>query len=301
LKLTLWEERYKALARYVLDHPSCLSLLIDNHDGSNDSNNDSNNNNKNVPIFGALYASHKAQIVKGGKSPITPVIEPNDVGVLCCVTSSQVFRKGRRQGGGGEEAVEVEMEVDFQDEEDVEKIRLWGLGLARFRVVKVLSTGYNCNNGGNYDCNQCDDDGDDDEIHCSNEDGDSLPFILVQAVLEDDKDMGDDDILLLHERLKQLLHRLDVKSRNEILLGLEECNKFMMFQRGNDDNQMRKQQIMLTTFALTSQLEASAPAMEMLEMLRTCSTVERVDYLELKLPRETSTWWIKDKFLMLFQ
>jgi Uncharacterized protein, similar to the N-terminal domain of Lon protease len=261
LKLTLWEERYKALARYVLDrHAPRLLLAVDDDDA--------------VPIFGALYSSHKAQIVRGGNGPITPVVEPNDVGILCCVTSSQVFVRGE------------EVELDRKDDKDVEKIRLWGLGVARFRVVKVLSSGYNNSNK--------------DEIDQNDGDGQSLPFILVEAVFQKDNFItGDnDDILHLDQRLQELLRRLDVTSRDEILLGLEECNQYGCFQQTDE----KKRRLEMLSLALTSRLEPSAPAMEMLEMLRTCSTKERVEYLERKLPSgQSNISWMKDKFRMFFQ
>lgn len=258
LKLTLWEERYKALARYVLDSRPPRLLAVDDDDA--------------VPIFGALYSSHKAQIVRGGNSPITPVVEPNDVGVLCCVTSSQVFVSGE------------EVELDRKDDKDVDKIRLWGLGIARFRVVKVLSSGYNSNK---------------DEIDQNDGDGQSVPFILVEAVLQKDNFItGDNDILHLDGRLQQLLRRLDVTSRDEILLGLEECNQYGFQQT----NEKKRRLVEMLSLALTSGLEPSAPAMEMLEMLKTCSTKERVEYLERQLPHGQSNMaWMKDKFRLFLQ
>jgi hypothetical protein len=73
-----------------------------------------------MPIFGALYCSHKTQIVKGGIKPITPLVEAGDVGIICGVTSSQVFINGE----------EVDLELKY--EASVEKIRLWGKNLERW-------------------------------------------------------------------------------------------------------------------------------------------------------------------------
>jgi len=267
LKLTLWEERYKALARYVLDHPTSSGSLLQREDNI-------------LPIFGALYCSHKAQIIKGGNSPITPVVEPNDVGILCCVTSSQVFVRG------GEEAAELNRK---DEEEDVEKIRLWGLGIGRFRVVKVLSTGYQ----------------NDDIMENGNQGRESsLPFILVDAVLHEDvvrEEHGKEDLVLVGGRLEHLLHRLDVTCREEILSDIQKCKNRRSIFHMRDENEQQKQEQEMISLALTSRLEASAPAMEMLEMLRTTSTKERVDYLERKFPQQTNSFWSMDKFRMLFQ
>ncbi len=95
LQLTLWEERYKALSRNVLQQ---------NHDPK---------------LFGALYCSHKTQIVTEGINPITPLVEVGDVGVVCCVLNSQVFVDGN------------EVDGDRLNEEDVQKIRINGLGVGR--------------------------------------------------------------------------------------------------------------------------------------------------------------------------
>jgi hypothetical protein len=275
IQLTLWEERYKALSRYVLDYPSPL-ILAWNEDHSGKTK-------RPLPIFGALYCSHKAQIVKGGKGAITPVVEPDDIGVICCVTNSQVFVDGE------------EVDVSRRHEDTVEKIRLWGLGLARFRVIKVLSNGY-------------DDDysSDDDEIDCK-EKNCSLPFILVEAVRFDDNDgdkeeaaeygaygtLGIDDQHASDEidsRMEQLMLRCsdDAATRERSIQASSDPYSRFVFQSG-DENTSSNQNMMLT-FALLSQLEATAPAGEMLDMLRTRSMMKRSDYLDRKIPRSTKTW-----------
>ena len=219
LKLTLWEERYKMLSRFVLEnapHP-------------------------NNPMFGALYCSHKTQIVKSGRKPITPIVDVGDIGIICSVTSSQVFIDGE------------EVSTSRKDEADVEKIRLWGLGVARFRVEKILSDGL---------------DGDRNE-----------PFILVEASRIDDENIFQDGNeshkvgALLNELLDRDGHSFDENN-------LFDDKYAYAFLRG----ERRKQIQQMMSFALTSKLEASAPANEMLEMLKCTSTLERLEYLDRKLP-----------------
>ena len=80
LKLTLWEDRYKMLSRYVLENVSHPDIDSDQ------------------PLFGALYCSHKTQLVRAGRKPVTPLVEVGDIGIICAVTSSQVFINGEDQG-----------------------------------------------------------------------------------------------------------------------------------------------------------------------------------------------------------
>jgi len=68
IQLNLFEERYRALAKYVI----------------------SQNKENNQQGFGALYCSHKAQIAPNGVLPITPIITRGDVGVLCMVQESEI-------------------------------------------------------------------------------------------------------------------------------------------------------------------------------------------------------------------
>jgi len=242
LKLTLWEERYKALSRHVLDH----------HHPSKQSNNVNGNMNMNTntrPMFGALYCSHKTQIVKGGNKPITPLVEPGDIGIICSVTSSQVYINGK------------EVDASRKYEEEVEKIRLWGLGVGRFRVDKVLSNGLDNNVNGKKG---------------------SLPFILVEGTRIDDDDVFEQGQSEQVERiLRQLLDRDSDDSFDESKLASDDYDYAFAFQQGNEEYQKRQ----MMTFALISKLEATAPANEMLDMLRCTSTLERLKYLERKLPR----------------
>jgi hypothetical protein len=228
LKLTLWEDRYKDMSRYVLDHHSTLQSDVG------------------MPIFGALYCSHKTQIVKGGIKPITPLVEAGDVGIICGVTSSQVFINGE----------EVDLELKY--EASVEKIRLWAHGLTRFRVERILSDGLEEGNGdGKTDC---------------------LPFILVEASRLDDDFLSGESVDI-DGRLQDLLRRQDDLIFDATSLMAEKYK--YTFQEGNEHRQ--KQQMI--SLALTSQLEAIASADEMLNMLGSTSIIERLEYLERKLPK----------------
>lgn len=59
LTLNLYEERYIAISEFILQQDS--------------------------PVFGTIYSSLKAQIVKGGIGSIVPLLEEGDVGVVCVV------------------------------------------------------------------------------------------------------------------------------------------------------------------------------------------------------------------------
>ena len=220
LKLTLWEERYKMLARYVLDNPS------------------SSNVDEEHPIFGALYCSHKTQVSRGGTRPITPLVECGDIGIICSVTSSEIFIDGE------------EVCKSRKDEEAVEKIRLWGLGVARFRVDRILSDGL--------------------------DEQESNGFILVEGTRIDDEDIffnsptKSDEVQI---RMKKLLDE-DAFDKDSLM----DEEYAYAFQEGEQSSQTTQ----MLTFALASNLEATAPADEMLDMLSCTSTLKRLEYLERK-------------------
>lgn len=204
-------------------------------------------------MFGALYCSHKTQIVPKGTLPITPLIEEGDVGILCGVSSSQVYIDGE------------EVELERKDDENVQKIRLWGQGLTRFQVKRVISDGLN---------GSIDDDS-----------SSSLPFLIVEAIRIDDshvyEELDEEEILKIDDRIKTLASR---RKEYELFSGSNDGIYSYTFMKGNEH--LQKQQ--MNTFALVSNLEATAPAEEMLRMLRTTSISDRLDYLEKKLPK--STW-----------
>ena len=129
LTLNLYEPRYLDLAEYVLKHEPRW--------------------------FGALYCSKKPQLIRGGEGPITPMVEPGDIGVVCSVLFD-----------------EDAMTPIFRNSNDGRlrrRIKLKGLAIGRFRIEKVLQNGY----GGGLLCDQ------DESIK-------PLPFILVEASRVDD-------------------------------------------------------------------------------------------------------------------
>jgi Lon protease-like protein len=104
--------------------------------------------------FGALHCSNKPQFVKAGVGPIVPMVDEGDVGVVCNVLCD-------------EQAV---VPTSSENEGLRRRINLQGLAVGRFRIEKVLHSGYG---GGLFLC-----DGDENVGH--------LPFILVEAAWVND-------------------------------------------------------------------------------------------------------------------
>eukprot|EP00980_Cylindrotheca_fusiformis_P015449 scaffold4343_cov144-Cylindrotheca_fusiformis.AAC.27 len=98
LKLNLYEPRYLAMSEHILEQDD--------------------------PLFGALYASEKPQIVKGGKGPIIPMLDVGDIGVVC-------FVKDWEEGT-----------VPTQDPSFTRRrIRLNALAVSRFRIEEIVCDG----------------------------------------------------------------------------------------------------------------------------------------------------------------
>lgn len=98
LKLNLYEERYLAMSEFILKQDR--------------------------PVFGALYASDKPQIVKGGQGPIVPMLDVGDIGVLCFVKE-------------WEEGMVPTQDPSFSRR----RIRLNALAVGRFRIEEILNDG----------------------------------------------------------------------------------------------------------------------------------------------------------------
>lgn len=203
IQLTLWEKRYLALARYVLNQDHACSM------------------------FGALYCSHKSYISKGGDGPLTPLIDVGDVGVVCCVQKRSIFKNGTDIG------------IEFKDDDHVEKIQLIGLAVGRFQVEKILSNGFDTDN-------------------------DHLPFILVEASRLDDIDvhMNDfEDTILEFEFL-------ETDMSNEL-----SSDKYKWaFEVGERSKQMQQ----LISFALIAKKRDKLSAGDLLHLLYSISTTERM-------------------------
>lgn len=102
IKLSLYESRYLQMAQDII--------------GSENQ------------VFGAFYSSDKPQIVKAGSGPVVPMMERNDLGVICWVYYSERENVPTRDGLGRRDL-----------------IRLFAVAGCRFRVDEVLNTGYDAN------------------------------------------------------------------------------------------------------------------------------------------------------------
>jgi hypothetical protein len=200
IQLTLWEQRYLALARYVLNQDRACSM------------------------FGALYCSHKSYISKGGDGPLTPLIDVGDVGVVCCVQKRSIFKDG------------TEIGIEFKDDDHVDKIQLIGLAVGRFQVEKILSNGF-----------------DTDKYH--------LPFILVEASRIDDEDVYMNDV-------EDTILEFETDMSKEF--SSDEYK--WAFEVGERGKQMQQ----LISFALIAKKEDKLSAVDMLHMLYSTSTTERM-------------------------
>lgn len=111
LTLNLYEHRYIQLAEKVLEQ---------NDTDSNDHQ-----------YFGAFYCAGKPQIIPGGdagiSTPITPLVEVGDIGVVCRVLSH------------ADNYVPIR---DPNSDATRRRIRLQGVVVGRFRIDKVLQNGY---------------------------------------------------------------------------------------------------------------------------------------------------------------
>lgn len=204
IQLTLWEKRYLALARYVL------------------------NQDQASPLFGALYCSHKTYISKGGDGPITPLIDIGDVGVVCCVQKRSIFKNG------------TEIGIEFKDDNNVEKIQLIGVAVGRFQVEKILSNGFDTDDG-------------------------HLPFILVEALRVDDQDIhieNDDDETTVDFDFVE----------SDVSKELSSDAYKWSFEVG----EMNKQKKQLISFARAAKLEDVLSAGDMLNLLYSTSTKSRL-------------------------
>ena len=119
IQLRLWEPRYLELSEYI------------------------QNPGNNQDVFGAVYSSHKAQFVRRGTDPITPILEPGDIGVLCHVLRYH-------------EEFNICKPSDYVDECARRIIQLDCKVSCRIRIDKIIERGIGESNN-------------------------SLPFILVEA------------------------------------------------------------------------------------------------------------------------
>lgn len=126
MTLNLYEERYLAMSEYILE--------------------------RNPLLFGALYVSDKPQLVqRGGSGPIVPMLNGEEIGVLCLVREWEEGLVPCRDPKLG----------------DRRRIRLNAIGVSRFRIEEVISDGTTA--------------------LADNDDQKKYPFILVKASLVTDQ------------------------------------------------------------------------------------------------------------------
>jgi Lon protease-like protein len=301
LTLNLYEERYLALAEYVLSGTDDCESGNQQPTGRNKS---SDGHDRPI-LFGALYCSNKPQMVKNGVEPSVPMVEVGDVGTVFSVTHH--------------EENNVPVTRSDVNGETRRRIKMKGLGVGRFRIERVLHNGY----GG----------GDTKEDESSG--AVQLPFILVEASRVDDAmpgigskeekeirdletklynfimtggdspayyegtanmqsagggDEEEDDTSLATKRLELLLP-LELRSAvqdgaaqgtSPVAHTLEQA----MYLWDSSDNynmdecEAESQRQQLLSFALTSSLVCDESASEMLKLLQLTSTKERLSFVQ---------------------
>jgi len=276
ITLSLFEERYLSLSDYILqqeaqsqscDHPNSYG------------------------IFGALYCSGKAQMVKDGKSPITPMIEVGDIGTVFSVWSYN--------------------ERDISNINDRRRVQLKAIGVDRFRVESILHNGYG---GGDALI-------EDDTFNSSFA---PTPFIIIKAKLINDILTDSSKLLdleadvydsITHDNCKRehLLENLYGKesyynpnimpnklpfyypsnatksyfASNDSLPNNAETSldstylAWNLFHKKHHSHRDKKSfQHELFSFAMASTLTSTRTSDEMIQLLSSTSTQERLDYIQ---------------------
>ncbi len=78
-----------------------------------------------LPCFGAIYVAGKPQLVTGGGSgPIVPLLQPGDIGTLFRITNSHEDLLSMNENNYSQR-----------------KIKLDAIGIARFRITRIVSDG----------------------------------------------------------------------------------------------------------------------------------------------------------------
>ena len=260
ITLNLYEERYLELSEYVLS--------------------------SNEQIFGGLYCSEKVQILKNGISPIVPIVEVGDVGVVCKVV------------------YHAEAMIPTVEGSTRRRIKLEALAVGRFRIDRVLHNGY----GNSFVPG---------ESPCS--------FILAEVSRIDDVPPSDEEILLtstletkLFNRVKdeknfaldRLYWNLDNSGDEDEVIrasltpslfspGVIYCKQDKMspydeaiclWERVDThlDNHRRQQ---LFSFALVSLISINKPTSEILQTLECLSTYKRLQYVDTHLMKNGWAFW----------
>ena len=259
ITLNLYEERYLELSEYVIS--------------------------SNEQIFGGLYCSQKAQILKNGISPIVPIVEVGDVGVICKV----VYHA---------EAMIPTVEGSMR-----RRIKLEALAVGRFRIDRVIHNGY-----GNSFIGE--------ETAC--------PFILAKVSRIDDVPPSEEEILLMSKLETKLFNRVkdqegfaldrvnwnldNTDDKDEVIQApltpslfspgviYGKQDKMSTYNEAicswervetHLDNHRRQQ---LFSFAMVSLVSMNKPASEILHTLECLSTYERLQYVDMNLMNGWAFW-----------
>lgn len=254
LTLNLYEGRYLALAEYVLASPNRM--------------------------FGGIYCSEMAQIVKNGVGPIVPMVETGDVGVVCKIV------------------YDAEAMVPTVGGDTRRRIKLEGFAVGRFRIEVILHNGY----GDSFV-----------------EGEGALPFILAEVSRIDDLSPSEDESLQISKLEEQILSKVKQRDgigsdrviwnldttgdEDEVILaslspflfspGSTLTNKEEMSTyneaifswekvESNLDDHRRQQ---LFSYAMVSLVSTKKPASETLPTLDCQSTYERLRYVEKNLSK----------------
>ena len=259
ITLNLYEDRYLALSEYVLASPDRM--------------------------FGGLYCSEKAQMVKNGVGPVVPMVERGDVGVVCKIV------------------YDAEAMVPTVGGDTRRRIKLEGLAVGRFRIEVILHNGYR------------------DSFVVGEP---ALPFILAEVSRIDDWTPSEEESLSISKLEEQILSKVkerdgigsdrvtwnldntgdedevilaslnpyffspgstlinqkEISTYNEAIFSWEKVESSL------DDH--RRQQ--LFSFAMVSLVSTKKPASETLPILNCQSTYERLRYVEKNLGKGWRFW-----------
>ena len=232
MNLNLYEPRYLALAERVLEQEQA--------------------------IYGAIYCSQKPQMVSyGGLDPITPIVEPGDVGLLCEVYSSNT--RPSKDTGSIEDGNQL-MDDQRNTKEQKRRIQLSARGVGRFRIEKVLKKGYSLN--GAQDIGN-----------------DDIPYIVVEASLLKDEKIFDQENEKIDALIKKYSSEILPLAQDLDMIQFDELCKYSKTDRSQTELTELYSPKEIFTFALASKLIEKKSAQEMLRILTMTSTLERLEYV----------------------
>jgi hypothetical protein len=195
LTLNLYEDRYLQMSEYILFRQNNQEQRTPQSASS------SSSNSIPFPLFGVIYSSDKAQLIaKGGSSPIVPMLDPGDVGVICVV---QDWIDGMVPTGMMSSSSSSSLSATPSLRR---RMRLNALAIGRFSIERIVQDGTGCS----LSAKAKDDDDDESEL-----DG-ILPFILADTkVLIDDHSvtgLNQDLIDAVEDELQKRFNNADGRS-----------------------------------------------------------------------------------------